>query len=91
MISRTIYRVAQFIEGWDGKINTTQWYFRKLQFLRWPLAAQNPNEISHRSCIRRHTDLHRDANLEYLPPWNLSAGIRLFLLHFREPFLGAVF
>ena len=28
-VRRTIYRVAEFIDGWDGKINSTQWPFSK--------------------------------------------------------------
>ncbi|KAH9057048.1 RTA1-domain-containing protein [Lactarius deliciosus] len=27
IVVRTIYRVIEFVDGWNGKVNTTQWYF----------------------------------------------------------------
>ncbi len=45
MIYRTVYRVIEFVDGWNGKINTTQWYFGKWPFVTLALAARNPNQI----------------------------------------------
>ncbi|KAI9433908.1 RTA1 like protein-domain-containing protein [Lactarius indigo] len=27
ILVRTVYRVIEFVDGWNGKVNTTQWYF----------------------------------------------------------------
>jgi hypothetical protein len=29
MACRTIYRVVEFEDGWNGKVNSTQWFFSK--------------------------------------------------------------
>ena len=36
MICRTIYRVVEFVGGWNGKVNTTQAYFRE-----WPFSTSS--------------------------------------------------
>jgi hypothetical protein len=33
MVSRTIYRVLEFIEGWEGKIMNTEWPFSTWSFV----------------------------------------------------------
>lgn len=45
MIYRTIYRVVEFVGGWNGKVNTTQWFFREWPFSTLSLAARDPNQI----------------------------------------------
>lgn len=45
MIYRTVYRVVEFVDGWGGKVNKTQWYFSTSPFATLALAVWNPNQI----------------------------------------------
>jgi hypothetical protein len=60
MVSRTIYRTAEFVGGWDGKINSTQWVFSTCIFYK-----------SHR-IVTNHCAVVFDAIMITLAMWTLN-------------------
>lgn len=43
IVVRTIYRVIEFVDGWNGKVNTTQWYFVEFDGIMISLAMLTLN------------------------------------------------
>jgi hypothetical protein len=55
ILIRTIYRVVEFVGGWNGKVNTTQWLFLVFDGIMITLAMLTLN-IFHPGVFLRQSD-----------------------------------
>ncbi|KAI9451626.1 RTA1-like protein [Lactarius psammicola] len=63
IVIRTIYRVIEFVDGWNGKINSTQWYFIVFDGIMITLAMLTLNAF-HPGVFLRESDFLVPTNSE---------------------------
>lgn len=83
---RSVYRLIELGDGWEGRIIHTQVYFGEWLLRRTPILAWIGGLYCDYRCARRRDDRPRDLHAQHLPPWASAVAVNAC---FRDRMLWA--